>query len=157
MISCRQMSIMCNIMLCHGEQDYMPACPCCPIRWSWERKIACLPALTARLGGYGRERLHACHYCPIRWSRERKIACLPALTARLGGHGREKKIVVPACPYCPIRLSRERNIACLPVLTARLGGHGRERLPACRHCLIMFKIIRLCATLQRLRATFCAT
>ncbi len=101
-----------------------------------ESKITCLPAIAARLGGYGRERLHAylpllpdyvvtgendcmpaCPYCPIRWSRERKIACLPALTARLGGHGREI-FVCRACPYCPIRWSRERKIACLPALTA---------------------------------------
>ena len=73
----RQMSIMWNIVLCHGEKDYMPACPYCPIRWSRERKIICMPAITARLGVHGRERLHA---------------CLPLLpdTAILGGHGREK-------------------------------------------------------------------
>ena len=70
-----------------GEKDCMPACPYCPIRWSRERKITCMPAITARLGVHGRERLHA---------------CLPLLpdTARLGGHGREK---LHACHYDLLR------------------------------------------------------
>ena len=50
----------------------------------------CLPALAARLGGHGRERLHACLPLQPDYVVTGEKDCMPVIIAQLGGRGREK-------------------------------------------------------------------
>ena len=39
------------VLVVTGEENCMPACPCCPLWWPQQRKHACLAALTSCSGG----------------------------------------------------------------------------------------------------------